>query len=255
MKKLTDYFEKTYIVSLPDKHNLRQQTIEEFNLVGWNIDNSRINFFDAIRPDDRLNFASIGARGCYESHLQLIKKFLSSTSDNCGGNLLIFEDDISFEVNLSTTPETVAEILERNDFDIFYFGFKSSHIKPPEDGLEIFSPSPGTPIRTTHFYALHRRCLKNFIAHLEGILCGTHPESLGHMHYDGAISWFRKLNPDLKTFVCNPSLGSQRPSRSLISSDTGFMGMLPRNWIDISYNYYTRIQRFSKSIKWNIFGS
>jgi len=255
MKKFTDYFEKTYIVSLPDKQDLRQQTFEEFNLVGWSIDNSKIKFFDAIRPDESLNFSSIGARGCFESHLSLIKDFLSTTGVNGGGNLLIFEDDISFNVDMSSIPLVVEEVLEENDFDIFYFGYKSDSIIPKRNGLEIQSPSPDVHIGTTHFYALHQRCLSDFIVHLEGILSGTHPELLGHMHYDGAINWFRKLNPDLKTLVCNPSLGSQRTSRSLITSSAGFISTLPRSWIDLTFNFYAKLKRLSKSLKWNVFGS
>lgn len=250
MKKIIDYFEKTCIVSLPQAHRLRAQTSAEFKLVGWTIDNNKVKFFDAIRPDQRLNFSSIGTRGCFESHLSLIKEFISTTNDKNKGNLLVFEDDISFTIDLNYTPKSIANILEENDYDIIFFGYKSDDIKPSSNKFEIVTVPSNVSITTSHFYALHRRCLRDYIAHLEGILFETNPSSLGHMHYDGAINWFRKLNPDIKTLVCTTPLGIQRPSRSLISDSAGFKNIFPEKWLDGVYYFYSDLQRFAKSIAW-----
>ena len=38
------------------------------------------------------------------------------------------------------------------------------------------------------------------------------------MHYDGALNMFRQFNPGVRSFLTEPNLGKQRPSRSNINA-------------------------------------
>ncbi|HAX77040.1 MAG TPA: LPS biosynthesis glycosyltransferase, partial [Cyanobacteria bacterium UBA11372] len=54
--------------------------------------------FPAIRPDDAGDFPSIGARGCFESHLAILKQALADRLSN----VLIVEDDLKISQRFHT---------------------------------------------------------------------------------------------------------------------------------------------------------
>jgi hypothetical protein len=72
-------------------------------------------------------------------------------------------------------------------------------------------------LQTAHFYAVHGSVFDRLIEYLEQ--CMVRPPSDpvgGPMEYDGALSMFRRWNPDVVTLIAQPSLGGQRSSRSSI---------------------------------------
>jgi glycosyl transferase family 25 len=75
---ILDRFEQVRIVNLVDRPDRRREVIAELDRIGGMAPN--ISFYDAHRPDDTGGFPSLGARGCFESHLAVLRSARDATS-------------------------------------------------------------------------------------------------------------------------------------------------------------------------------
>lgn len=198
-----------YVISLPHRTDRQKAMRRELSRIGWEAE-----FFPAVRPDNAAGFPSIGARGCFLSHLAVLKQAIQDGADR----LIILEDDLSFVRDFSTRWPTVLAKLEAENWDVFYPGHVIENL--PE-GLVWLDPS--TAVRCTHFMMISGRVLPMLVVGLETILSrpAGHPLG-GPMHVDGAYSTIRAQCPELATFVHGPALGFQRPSRTDISAPRWF---------------------------------
>ena len=191
-----------YVINLEHRADRRSEMTRELDSIGW-----RAQFFPAVRPTESKVFPSIGARGCFLSHLSAIKRAPD-------GHVLLMEDDLNFMPDFSRMWSGAYGALTDFDWSIFYPG----HVLVDQpNGLVLLEPS--VPVQCTHFLLIHERARSRIIDGLEAILArpAGHPLG-GPMHVDGAYSTIRAQNPDLKTYVFSPSLGYQRSSRSDIAS-------------------------------------
>lgn len=201
-----DHFDSTQIVNLVERVDRRDETIEEFNRYGFPINTNKVNFFKAIRPAEPKGFSNSGVRGCFLSHMKIVKEAEKSNIDN----LLIIEDDICFNSKIEELGEISILKLKEMDWDILYFGNILENNSDKIKWIETHEP-----MMTTHFYAINGKVFKEFINFLQKILDRSpgHPDG-GPMHYDGAISTFRRQNPHIKTYYFSKNLGYQRPSKT-----------------------------------------
>ncbi|MEI8185385.1 MAG: glycosyltransferase family 25 protein [Chlorobiaceae bacterium] len=204
---LVEYFDKTVIINLPERSDRRAETKHEFDCINWPIGKDNIDFFSAIRPENNAGFPSIGARGCFLSHLKAIK---TATNEKVN-NILILEDDISFISDINRVGTEVINLLKHIDWGFLYLGHEYKSLQPSNQILERISES----LPLTHFYAINGNVFERFITFLEQLQKRMPGDQLGGpMHYDAAISTFRLQNPDINTFAVIPSLGYQRSSRT-----------------------------------------
>jgi hypothetical protein len=161
-------------------------------------------WFSAIRPDGPDGFDTIGARGCYLSHLGVLREAVGLPS------VVILEDDLDFTAEAkSHFPKALAALPP--DWGIFY----GSHFL---DGAQatgpVFEVTPDTEIVTAAFFAVNGAVIPSLVTYLEEILArpAGHPDG-GQMHVDGAYGWFRKAT-GCKVFASSVPLGWQRPSRT-----------------------------------------
>ena len=174
----------------------------------------RVQFFDAVRPADRGRFGSVGANGCFSSHLQILKA-------SAGRSVLILEDDCDFTDALRDSPPP-------EDFDILYGGY-----------LEASDPSDldDSNIIGSHFMGFGAGTARRATDYLEGLLADRvqhDPRAVQDPTYDphilppidGAYVWFRRAHPELRTIFADPQLAVQRPSRTDIG-DQRFYDRLP----------------------------
>ncbi|KZK74471.1 MAG: hypothetical protein A3K90_06695 [Pelodictyon luteolum] len=202
-----DHFDRISVINLPDRTDRKRDTLREFRRAGWNPNDKMISFFPAIRPETAGGFPSVGVRGCYTSHMEVLRQ----AKENKCANILVLEDDISFIREINQIGNAVMEQLEGKKWGFIYFG----HDRPAGDknslGIELLKE----PLMLAHFYAVNGPYLERFLHFLEQLLKrpAGHPDG-GPMHYDGAISTFRMQNPDIPTYILYPSLGSQRSSRT-----------------------------------------
>ena len=202
------YFDIVRIISLPSRKDRRRETKSEFKRNGYSIEEKNIGFFDAVRPEDKGEFPNVGSKGCFLSHLAVLK-----LADEKGAkNVLILEDDIAFSRDLVACASKAIEQLADLEWDILYFG----HGKPASEIGDLWIPA-AYPGPMTHFYAVNRCMLKSLITFLEEVQTrpAGHPGG-GAMHYDAAINTFMLSNPDVKLFCFSKNLGYQRPSETNI---------------------------------------
>jgi hypothetical protein len=205
-----DYFDKIYIINLPNRIDRRRDMTRELAAAGLPPTPGRVEFFPAIRPDEAAGFPSIGARGCALSHLSVLRGAWREGA----ARVLILEDDVSFARRFREEQGGIADALDREAWDFVYLGHQ---LEVGEASPARLVPYPGA-ISLAHFFGVNGRVLDRLVPFLEALLGRPpgHPDG-GAMHVDGAYSTFRTLNPDVTTLVSCPSLGWQRSSRSDIA--------------------------------------
>jgi glycosyl transferase, family 25 len=229
---LLNQFQRVYIVNLAERHDRRKEIEIELNQLGHNVDGQRIRFFSAIRPEQPDAFPSCGARGCFLSHLNILKEALRDGLDN----LLILEDDLTFYTACHAVTAPMTERISRNDWDFAYLGHNELTSQTESPAWLV----TGNPVATTHFYAINGHTLPQLVAFLESCLMrpAGHPQG-GAMHVDGAYSFFRMNNPHVVTLLSSPSLGGQRSSRSDI---------YPNKWYD-RIAFTRQLATFARGLK------
>jgi hypothetical protein len=206
-------FDAIFVINLRSRQDRRQEMAEQLRRIGMDLYRSPVRLFPAARPESLAGFPSLGARGCFESHLGVIQLACKEGHRR----ILILEDDLDFVSDFSVRFPEISSELRHRPWDIVYGGYE---LTPPiplssERLVEI---SSDTGLRTSHFVGFDGNILPELIAYLEAI-CGRppgHPDG-GPMHVDGAYGLFRRAHPEFRTLIAIPELGYQRASRSDIT--------------------------------------
>jgi hypothetical protein len=216
-----DYFPRTYVINLPHRHDRRVAVTSELAKAGMPLSPGRVELFPAIRPDSAAGFPSIGVRGCYLSHLAVLRRALAEGLPR----VLIVEDDVTLSPRFAAESATLIGRLSAEDWGIVHFGHRLPDLEsvPPHAPLGFVARPPGEIIVTAHCYGVNGPVIPRLVEFLEAAMHrpGGHPDC-GPMHVDGAISGFRDRNRDVLTLAASPSLAGQRPSRSDIAANRWF---------------------------------
>jgi glycosyl transferase family 25 len=196
-------YDRVRIVSLPSRKDRRREMRAELKKFGL-LENSRIQFFDAIREEEAGLFRSPGSHGCYKSHLAILDDAAAARE-----SVLILQDDCEFlpELSYYQMPAQV---------DVFYGGFSASSPDDPYD----------SDIIGAHFMGFSSTAAIKASAYLRALLDPNFPPDsraaampsfnpVIRPPIDGACVWFRRAYPELRTefkLLCN-----QRSSRSDIT--------------------------------------
>jgi glycosyl transferase family 25 len=201
---LFDAFESIRILNLPHRGDRRREMLAElakFGLAG----DERVSFFAGRTMTDAGPFASPGEHGCYLSHLALLRDAAAG-----GQPVLVLEDDCDFLAE-------AADFELPADWDIFYGGYTADD---PDD-LEHSN------MIGAHCMGYSPRAARAFADYLESLLqpgFTPDPMSVKRGHYtpgmnppfDGAVVWFRRAHPEMKTVFAQ--IAVQRSSRSDIAA-------------------------------------
>ncbi len=204
------YFDAIYVINLPARTDRRKQMVDQFRKVGIDPDSAQVVFFDAIRPDDAGGFPTIGTRGCFLSHLGVLKAAQRAGHQR----ILVLEDDLNFSKDFGQRFEPLAAQLERKGWDFWYLGALSVTPPPSVDGALVELP-PTSAVLGAHMFAVRAQVIAQLVPYLEAILRRQpgDPEG-GPMHVDGAYGWYRRAHPEIRTLLATEALGYQRPSRT-----------------------------------------
>jgi hypothetical protein len=207
-----NYFARAYIVNLLERTDRRRQMEAMLRRIGLDALPGWLTFFPAVRPESPGGFPSCGARGCFLSHLEILRQAQAQKLEN----VLIMEDDLEIDVRFKTHMNAFAKTLGSMDWTLVYFGHLLELASQTSD--VVLQPT-NLPIQLTHFYAVNGPHIATLVRFLEAILERPpgHPDG-GPMHVDGAYITFRQRHPELLTLVANPSVGWQRSSRSDVTS-------------------------------------
>lgn len=201
-----------YVVNLPYRTDRYAEFREQLAQLGIGPDDPNVRFFPAIRPDHAGEFTSVGARGCFLSHMKVVELALS----NPGADVIICEDDLDFAANFASRSPGILQVLDKTDWDIFIGGYTSDTLGElvSRDPLVLRVPSEQELIGS-HFYVVRSRAIPRLYRFLQAMSArpAGHPDG-GPMHYDGALNHFRAQEPDIVTLTTLPALGVQRPSRT-----------------------------------------
>ena len=198
------------LLNLPYRIDRRAEFAAQLKAIGLSYDHPDVHVFDAIRPDAAEGFPTVGARGCFLSHLQILRKAVADGWDR----VLICEDDLDFTADILSRLPAITATLESEAWSMFYGGY-GDKVTGSDVAPGLVCVDPASEILCAHFYAVRGPAIADLVAYLEGILSRPtgHPEG-GLMHYDGALCWFRQANPQYSTLAAVPEIGVQRASRT-----------------------------------------
>jgi glycosyl transferase, family 25 len=202
-----------YVINLDDRKDRRSEMEKQLRHIGWDAE-----FFPAIRPAEAGDFETIGTRGCFLSHLGVLRR--AAQYDR---HLVIMEDDLNFVSGFSRSWELAFNAVQEKEWSIFYPGHV---VENTPRGIQSVKPEQG--VWCAHFMMVQKSSIAVVADALDTILSrpGGHPMG-GPMHVDAAYNLIRKQNPQLKTYLFTPSLGYQRASRSDISAHRWFDRIKP----------------------------
>ena len=190
-----------FVINLEYRTDRRTEMLRQLSRIGW-----RAEFFPASRPENAGAFPSIGARGCFLSHLAVLQK----AHEIGAQQLVILEDDVNFCRDFSVQWKFSMSILERQDWAIFYPGHILTALPT---GLSRI-PS-NTSVKCSHFIVVNGSVILTLIRGLQTILSRPAGDPMGGpMHVDGAYSTIRAQDPSLITYAYSPAMVYQRPSRT-----------------------------------------
>jgi glycosyl transferase, family 25 len=229
--KIKNFFDRVYVVNLPERTDRRKTIALELEKAGLPLTPDQIEIFPAIRPDSAGEFPNIGARGCFLSHLAILKQ---AKKDGLS-NILIVEDDLVISNLFKQQEEALVDQLQQTDWGFVYFGHSVKAQKvtvgQPKAKLQPFTGS----FQTTHFYGVNSTIFDRLIEFLEAVQQRPegHPDG-GPMHVDGAYNHFRSQNPEILTLLAFPNLGTQENSRSDITPSWRDRAPVVRNLMGVA---------------------
>lgn len=217
LAKLLERFEDKYIISLASRQDRRRRVGSEFARLGIDMQAAGIAWFDGLRFDEAADFPNIGVRGCFNSHLALLRQCAVN-----GRPMLIMEDDIQFNNAAGKAWEDT--LVAGNDWDIFYFGYTTPAQLMSQQTIVAFS---GSTIGG-HFYGIQPGFAATMVEFMEACLTrpAGHPLG-GPMYRDGAFNHYRQMDGSVRTLLPNPTLAIQFSSRSDLARDHRVYDRLP----------------------------
>jgi glycosyl transferase family 25 len=197
---LLDEIDHIYIVNLKSRVDRRREMERQMRRLGLGSD-PRVHYFDAIKQDQAGPFLRIGSHGAFLSHLAILK-----AHEHTNETILILQDDCDFLPGAKHTKVV-------DEWDILYGGFHQLD----EGDLHLSN------IQGAHCMAFRPRVISPLAKYLEGIYAGEVTfEKTGDVQssiappIDGAIVWFRRAHPEVRTVF--HQISYQRSSKTDIGN-------------------------------------
>ncbi len=209
-KEINSFFGATYIINLRSRSDRRAEMAEQLGRIGLSLRSPGLTLFEAIKPDAPAGFPTAGVRGCFMSHLEVLR----DASRKHAASVLILEDDLNFCEDFVARFSAVAHWLEASQWGMFYGSYFLA--EPLQRSERPCTPvDPQCAIGTSAFIAIHGRHIDALVAYLDAMLKRSPGDALGGpMHIDGAYCWFRQAHPEVLTCLSSSALGFQRSSRT-----------------------------------------
>ena len=203
------------VINLPERRDRRTEFERQLRTIGLSLGHPQVRLCPATRPEAAGDFPSIGAHGCFLSHLSVLRQ----ARDEGRTRIMICEDDLNFSRSLSRRAALLAAELSEQPWDIFY-GFTNGGVRGTQlrPGGQLVRLAPDQSFECAHIIAFSARAIASLVPYLEAMLArpGGDPAG-GPMHVDGAYAWFRRANPQLTVIAAHPDIGYQRASLTNIS--------------------------------------
>lgn len=208
--EINTFFGQVHVINLRSRADRRAEMLAQLGRIGLDFDSHQLGLFEASKPLDAAGFPSVGVRGCFMSHLAVLRHALRAGASS----VLILEDDLNFCEDFRSKFNAVAGTLESHDWGMFYGVYV---LEDPliGSGAALTRVDPQRPIMTTAFVAVNGQHIAALVDYLEAMLERPPGDAQGGpMHIDGAYGWFRQSHPEVSTWLATPPLGFQRSSRT-----------------------------------------
>lgn len=206
--RLLDYFDHVYVINLKERVDRRKLAQRELRKLGADDRSDKVTFFSAVKPAAAGGFISPAVRGCFDSHLAVLKEAQARRYEK----ILIAEDDFLWSPPRIFEENDLVAALQNADWDLVWLGH-SLKLPPREKTLVLASGPPDCG--QSHFYAVKGRCVADLVEFLQALAARAPGDPMGGpMHYDGALTTYRHQRPDRRCLIAIPSMASQRMSRS-----------------------------------------
>lgn len=208
-------FGRIYVINLASRPDRLAEIRDQFSAVGLSVGRGCVRRVEAARPAEPGPWPSIGARGCFMSHLGVLRDATERGLDR----IAIVEDDLDWSRAFMGMGRAEIEALGEGDWQFLHGG-----LEPGQGPVRPEPLAPERPVLLSHFIALRGEAVARAASYLREMAARPpgSPEG-GPMHVDGAYSWFRSDNRDLPAAICVPALGHQRPSATDVAE---------RRWFD-----------------------
>lgn len=209
MRHPFESFQRIYVINLASRTDRRAEMVEQLSSIGLGFDSETVRLFEAVKPTDAGFFPSVGSRGCFMSHLGVLRDAVEAKLDR----ILIVEDDLNFASDFAQRSARLLPRIAAADWGMFYGGHEVvGELEALDGGANI---QPEVAVQTSHFLALQGPTVRAAADYLAAMLRRPAGDPAGGpMHVDGAYSWFRRAHPSVRTWIATPPLGYQRASRT-----------------------------------------
>jgi hypothetical protein len=205
-----EQFDRIFIINLATRPDRRREMGVQLQRIGLSLDWERLTVFDAVRPEGAGEFPTLGARGCFLSHLGVLRE-----AERLGlHRMMVWEDDLDFSDDFVATMERMRPLLDAQPWSMFYGTYAAPEGIPASDGL-LTRAAPDTRLVNTQFMAFQGDAIGAAARYLEAMLHRPAGDPAGGpMHVDGALNWFRRAQPDRLVLLATEQMGYERPSRT-----------------------------------------
>lgn len=208
-------FSDIHVINLVHRADRRREMADEFRAIAVPPGDPAIRFFPAKAPADKGPFITLGARGCFESHMGVLQAIIDSGAERA----LLLEDDVHFVPDFNERLAAMLPVLTGQDWDMFYSVRPVNKAPGDSDlGAGLIALAPDSHFPLAHFVGFSARAARTALDYLR-VLYDRQPGDPrgGPMHVDGAYGWMRRDHPDLRVLSTLAPLAVQRPSRSDIA--------------------------------------
>ncbi len=212
---LIDYFDRLYIIHLPERVDRYQALSSELASISIDIQDPKVHFPEPLYPQHSHGFPSIGVYCNFMRHLAILKESLQDGLER----VWILEDDAIFRHQLRREDEQEKLVmqLQQNDWDVCYLGhkIKRRELRSYPLGLVQYQGD----FQWAHCYCVHARILPKLVQYFEETLVNSPGHYRGgRLYIDGAFNLFRRFYPEVICRVSNPNLSSQKGSCSNLAA-------------------------------------
>ena len=211
MSRLNECFGLIRVINLRERQDRLREITAQLAALEVGFELGKVELYEATRPTDPGGFDSLGARGCYTSHLEILR----DARDRGVESVLVMEDDCEILPRNLDWLEALTDELKGSSWGFAYLG----HIVPMRSGTQAGWQEYAGPVQTTHLYAVHRNALHGLVNYLEACLTRPGGDPIGGpMPVDGALTMYRAAHPEIVTLIAQPVVAGQRSSKSDITS-------------------------------------
>lgn len=215
---LLDQIDWIYVINLAKRTDRWAEMLEQLARIDMDATSPKLTRFDAVAPTTAAGFPSLGARGCFLSHLGVLQDAVAQDAEL----ILLLEDDANFTRHLVDFLTDAARAAPAA-WDMLYLGYdaRAGVLAPYAPDPRFCAVTPDQSLGLTHAMLIRKSVFLPIIHYFEAMMARPAGDDAGGpMHVDGAYSWYRRNHPDVTVLATQTQWATQRSSETDIAPPT-----------------------------------